>query len=155
MEIKKIVIDYFTSPIGLLELKADNHFLYGIRLVDSKEYPAGCNAILTKTKQELDEYFSKKRTQFTIPMYVEGTLFQTNVWAALQEIPYGMTLSYQDVALKIHHPKSSRAVGNANNKNPILILIPCHRVIGSSGRLVGYAGGLDKKKWLLAYEQNH
>ncbi len=109
--------------------------------------------IVSTCKEQLDKYFERKLKIFTIPIKIEtGTKFQREVWKALQSIPYGETRSYKDIAIQIANPKAVRAVGGANNKNPIGIVIPCHRVIGSSGKLVGYAGGLDKKEMLLKIE---
>ncbi len=102
--------------------------------------------------QQLSEYFNKERQVFDLPLAPQGTAFQQRVWRALQQIPYGQTRSYKDIALAINNPKAYRAVGMANNKNPLMIFIPCHRVIGSNHRLVGYAGGLDIKEELLALE---
>lgn len=102
---------------------------------------------------QLQEYFNNKREQFNIPLELKGTPFQKQVWSALTKIPYGKTKSYKEIAQDINNPKAVRAVGNANNKNPIAIIIPCHRVIGSNGKLVGYAGGLELKELLLKIEQ--
>jgi len=108
--------------------------------------------LIKKTAAQLEEYFAGKRKAFDLPLNPQGTEFQKKVWKALQEIPYGKTVSYKDIAEKIGSPKASRAVGGANNKNPISIIIPCHRVIGANGALVGYAGGLDMKRELLELE---
>lgn len=108
-----------------------------------------------KTAFELNEYFSGRRKSFDIPLAPQGTQFQRNVWDALCQIPYGEVQTYKEIAKAIGKPNSSRAVGMANNKNPILLLIPCHRVIGSNGSLVGYVGGIDKKVKLLQLEQNN
>ncbi|WP_305037415.1 methylated-DNA--[protein]-cysteine S-methyltransferase [Gracilibacillus salinarum] len=103
---------------------------------------------------QLEEYFQQKRTTFTIPYKFYGTSFQQKVWQALAtKVDYGKTCSYQDIANYIESPKAVRAVGGANNKNPISIIVPCHRVIGKNGKLVGYGGGLDKKEYLLSLEQ--
>jgi len=110
--------------------------------------------IASTCKDQLDAYFAGKLKIFTMPLLFEkGTTFQRSVWKALQSIPYGETRSYKDIATIIGNPKAVRAVGGANNKNPIGIVIPCHRVIGSNGKLVGYAGGLEKKKMLLKLEE--
>lgn len=109
--------------------------------------------LLKKANEELQEYFSGKRKVFDLPLVIEGTEFQKMVWKALSEIPYGTTCSYKDIALKIGNEKASRAVGMANNKNPIPIIVPCHRVVGANGKLVGYAGGLDVKQKLLEIEK--
>ncbi|AGK95592.1 methylated-DNA--[protein]-cysteine S-methyltransferase [Clostridium pasteurianum] len=111
--------------------------------------------LLKKANEELQEYFSGKRKNFDLPLEAEGTDFQRKVWKALQEIPYGETCSYKDIAENIGNTKASRAVGMANNKNPIFIFIPCHRVIGSNGKLVGYAAGLDVKERLLEMEKRN
>jgi len=109
--------------------------------------------LIAQCKKELDAFFAGERKTFDLPLAPKGTEFQRRVWQALQEIPYGETRTYKEIAGAAGSPKGFRAVGMANNKNPIAILIPCHRVIGSSGKLVGYAGGVDKKAWLLALEQ--
>ncbi|KGP71248.1 methylated-DNA--[protein]-cysteine S-methyltransferase [Pontibacillus yanchengensis] len=103
-------------------------------------------------KQQLNEYFSENRKTFDVPLDLYGTPFQQTVWKALADIPYGETRSYKDISLAIQAPKAIRAVGGAINKNPLSIVFPCHRVIGSNGALVGYAGGLDKKEHLLQHE---
>lgn len=109
--------------------------------------------LLKEAAQQLKDYLAGKRKSFNIPLMPEGTEFQQNVWKALQQIPYGKTCTYGEIARKIGNPKACRAVGMANNKNPIGIFIPCHRVIGANGRLVGYAGGLEMKEHLLAIEK--
>lgn len=109
--------------------------------------------LLKEAAQQLKDYLAGKRKNFNIPLMPEGTEFQQNVWKALQQIPYGKTCTYGEIARKIGNPKACRAVGMANNKNPIGIFIPCHRVIGANGRLVGYAGGLEMKEHLLAIEK--
>lgn len=109
--------------------------------------------IIKECYQELEEYFTNKRRSFTVPIHIEGTLFQKKVYEVLLSIPYGETLSYQDVAIKIKKPKASRAVGMACNKNKIIIIIPCHRVIGKNKKLVGFALGLDTKEKLLEIEK--
>lgn len=110
--------------------------------------------LILKVKSQLDEYFSRKRKVFDLPLNPQGTAFQKRVWQALTQIKYGKTCCYKDIAVAVGNPKASRAVGMANNKNPIPIIIPCHRVIGKNGNLTGYAGGLDVKRELLALESN-
>ena len=112
-------------------------------------------SLIKNTKQQLDEYFAGKRKKFDIPIKLEGTDFQIKVWKELLKIPYGETCSYLDIAKRIGNPKSSRAVGMANNKNKIIIIVPCHRVIGSNKKLVGYACGLDVKEKLLELEREN
>ena len=146
---------YYNSPIGTIKFVCSESFLQEIQFTDEigknpQKYPK----IVSTCKEQLDEYFTGKLQKFTIPLeFVKGTDFQRSVWNALQSIPYGETRSYQDIAIQIGNPKAVRAVGGANNKNPIGIVIPCHRVIGKSGKLVGYAGGLDKKEMLLKLEE--
>lgn len=146
---------YF-SPIGKLGINADEK---GIRKIDFLEENVivencdGENIFIMEVKKQLDEYFQGKREIFDIPLAPEGTPFQLKVWESLKNIPYGETRSYKDIAIQIDNPKGYRAVGMANNKNPIPIIIPCHRVVGANGKLVGYAGGLDKKTFLLELER--
>lgn len=113
------------------------------------------DTVIEMACKELDEYFKGQRKEFSFPMLPEGTEFQKKVWKALLEIPYGEKRTYKDIAIKIGNEKACRAVGLANNKNPLPIVVPCHRVIGSSGKLVGYAGGLDIKEKLLEIEKEN
>lgn len=108
--------------------------------------------LLKEAAKQLHEYFEGKRKNFNLPIALEGTDFQKNVWKALQDIPYGETRTYKEIAVEIGNEKACRAVGMANNKNPITIMVPCHRVIGTNGKLVGYAGGLKTKEYLLEIE---
>lgn len=118
-----------------------------------KEWVLEETELIQKCKQELDEFFEGKRKTFDLPLAPAGTAFQKRVWDALREIPYGETRTYKDIAIAVDSPKGFRAVGMANNKNPIAIIVPCHRVIGSNGKLVGYAAGMETKTFLLALEQ--
>ena len=111
--------------------------------------------ILRETEQQLREYFEGKRKTFSLPLDLEGTPFQKRAWNALLQIPYGETCSYLEEARSTGNLKAVRAIWGANNKNPIVIVIPCHRVIGSDGRLVGYGGGIDRKRWLLEHEKKY
>lgn len=111
--------------------------------------------LLAEAKKQLSEYFAGERRRFDLPLAPAGTDFQELVWSGLRQIPYGRTLGYGELARNIGRPSSARAVGGANNRNPIAIIIPCHRVVGSDGSLVGYGGGLDKKEYLLALEKSH
>lgn len=110
------------------------------------------NWLTARTFEELEEYFRGERRTFDLPLHPEGTEFQKKIWEALQEIPYGETRSYGEIAERVGNPKACRAVGMANNRNPIAIMIPCHRVIGKNGSLTGYAGGVDLKRKLLELE---
>src|SRR5690606_31770092 len=113
------------------------------------------NKSFTIAQKQLDEYFAGKRTQFSVPFQLQGTSFQKKVYQALLKIPYGKTQSYADIARIIGHDRAYRAVGSANHVNRLPIIIPCHRVIGSKGKLVGFRGGLEIKSWILAHEQQH
>ena len=148
------------SPIGKLKLVASDEGLVAIlwendrprrvRLADLVENPA--HPMLLRTEKELNEYFSHKRKAFTVPLDMRGTYFQKQVWEALLGIPFGETRTYGQLANQLGNPKATRAVGAANGRNPIAIIVPCHRVIGANGSLVGYGGGLEMKRWLLAHE---
>ena len=147
-----------TSPVGKLLLAGDRHRLKLISFQDGK-HPITPNPSWIYDKQsfqnviqQLKEYFSGNRTRFTIRSTPQGTPFQLEVWEALKRIPYGKTVSYGDIARAIRRPKAARAVGAANGQNPLSIIVPCHRVIGSTGKLVGYGGGLNIKEKLLALE---
>jgi methylated-DNA-[protein]-cysteine S-methyltransferase len=152
-------MNYYQSPIGLLEIKTNERALTGIRVVNdsdkNKETVLPTNeeqAILKKVRLQLDEYFSGKRKKFDLPLELHGTDFQQKVWKQLQQIPYGKTISYAQLAQAVGNPKAYRAAGSANGKNPVAIIIPCHRVIASDNSLGGYAYGLDAKKCLLKLE---
>lgn len=148
------------SPVGLLTLAAKGEKLTAIlweceidgrvKLGEMIEDPAF--PVLLKTEHQLNEYFAGKRTRFELDLDFTGTEFQKEVWAALLEIPFGETRSYSDIARRIGRPKAVRAVGAANGRNPISIVAPCHRVIGTSGKLTGFAGGLANKELLLRLE---
>ena len=144
----------FESPIGFLTLTGTNEALTSI-CFGTSGYAFNPSPLLIKAVQELREYFDGKRREFDIPLAPEGTEFQKKVWRELQAIPYGETRSYGEIAKAVGSPRASRAVGMANNKNPIPILIPCHRVIGADGSLTGYAGGMEAKKLLLDLEKKH
>ncbi len=141
------------SPLGNILLEADDK---GVTIVQfswaENVATETTNSILNQCAQELTEYFEDKRMFFTVPLSLNGTDFQTRVWEELRNIPFGATSTYLKMALKLGDEKVIRAAATANGKNPIAIIIPCHRVIGTNGDLVGYAGGLDKKKWLLEHE---
>lgn len=144
---------YYSSPIGYIEIMTSQDLLYSVDFIDQIKEETSKPKILKETLKQLDEYFKGTRKQFDLNCQFEGTVFQNQVWKALMEIPYGQTMSYEDIAVKINHEKASRAVGNANNKNPIGIIVPCHRVIGSDKSLTGYAAGIDRKRWLLEHEK--
>lgn len=142
------------TPIGNIEITEDNGKIISIKKTE-KNIISTDNKILLQAEKELEEYFDGKRKKFTLPLDLRGTDFQLRVWNVLREIPYGETRSYKEVALAAGNEKASRAVGMANNKNPILIVVPCHRVIGSNGAMTGFACGLDVKKKLLELEKKN
>ena len=145
------------SPLGSIEVRGDDFGLASVIFLDEKTpvTPKGETPLeLTRTHQQLTEYFAGKRKHFDLKLNPSGTEFQRRVWQQLQTIPIGKTASYLDIAKDLGDAKTIRAAASANGKNPISIIIPCHRVIGTDGSLTGYAGGLWRKKWLLEHEQN-
>lgn len=147
----------YESPIGTILLEANDLSLLHLDFLekDNEVRLHDSSHILKQTTSELDEYFKGKRMKFTVSMYQEGTPFQLSVWNALKTIPYGEVKSYQDIATQIGNVKAVRAVGLTNGKNPIGIIVPCHRVIGKNGKMVGYASGVWRKEWLLQHEHKH
>ena len=144
---------FLDTPIGYLQIEASEQGLTMVKKVDMPAHSAPGNDIVEACKIQFTEYFSRKRKNFDLPIDFSGkTEFMVQVWNALQEIPYGTTTSYSGIANKIGNPKSVRAVGLANKHNPIAIIVPCHRVIGKSGKLTGYFYGLDTKRELLELE---
>ena len=150
---------YFTyeSEFGGVTIVSDGRAILFLKVGDIADPPGvgyKADALTDLAARQLDEYFKGKRQVFDVPLDPQGTKFQRSVWKALQEIPFGETKSYKQIALMINNPKACRAVGLANNRNPIWIMIPCHRVIGSDGSLTGYGGGLEMKQKLLELETN-
>ena len=143
---------YHQSKIGLLQIEADEDGLTSIAFIDEETGLETSNSITEQTISELDEYFEGTRTAFDVPLNPSGSEFQKKVWTELLKIPYGKTITYQSQALSLGDVKAIRAVARANGQNPIAIIIPCHRVIGSDGSLTGYAGGLSNKELLLQHE---
>jgi methylated-DNA-[protein]-cysteine S-methyltransferase len=148
------------SPVGPLTLTARDGALAGLYMDDQRHRPDDAvfgdradEELFAETRRQLQEYFAGARTDFDIPLAMEGSDFQRRVWDALRDIPYGETESYGQVALRIGKPGAARAVGLANGRNPVGIIVPCHRVVGSSGDLTGYGGGLDRKRMLLDLER--
>jgi methylated-DNA-[protein]-cysteine S-methyltransferase len=154
----KTYFDTLNSPIGDLLLTSDGSALTGLYMDAGKHGPAMQSGwkrdpgVFKVARAQLKAYFAGELQDFDVPLAAEGTEFQRKVWATLREIPYGVTWSYVQLAERIGNPKASRAVGLANGRNPISIIVPCHRVIGANGSLTGYGGGLPRKKWLLAHE---
>ncbi|MGM0548143.1 methylated-DNA--[protein]-cysteine S-methyltransferase [Halanaerobium praevalens] len=156
---------YYPSPMGILKIEFNNQALLKVEFDDHlREVKNNCQEnfyqdpkilnIYNLIFDQLNQYFLGTRTKFEIPISLAGSEFDLKVWNYLKEIPYGQTYSYQEVAAALSKPKAAQAVGQANSRNPIAIIIPCHRVIGANGALNGYAGGVWRKKWLLNHENN-
>lgn len=143
---------YLQSPLGPIKINAGDDGITSILFVEQIPENHTTPESLSDCLSQLGEYFSGKRKEFSIPLASEGTPFQKQVWQELKTIPFGQKRSYLDIALKLGDKNATRAVGAANGKNPIAIIIPCHRVIGENGKLTGYAGGLWRKEWLLDFE---
>lgn len=153
---KLYTLDY-KSPIGILEIIGTDQAISSILFVEREEME---NKVQEETPQvlkdclvQLDEYFKGELHEFTFPYVMNGTIFQQSVWNALKSISYAKTGSYKDIAISIGNEKAIRAVGSANGRNKLTIVVPCHRIIGTNGKLTGYAGGLWRKEWLLQHEQ--
>ena len=144
---------YVKTPLGTAKITGDKEGLHSITVSD-KEFPSTLPIPeqLQDAVNQIHDYFEGKRTRFELKLNPKGTSFQKKVWRALEDIPYGRTLSYLELSKILGDPKAIRAVAAANGKNPLWIIIPCHRVIGSDGSLTGYAGGLHRKKWLINHE---
>lgn len=151
-------IFFYNTPIGRVGLSENGMAITGVYF-EGKTIPPGFEIVetelLKKAGIQLQEYFIGKRKSFDLPIEPKGTPFEQRVWKALQEIPYGETRTYKEIAQAVGNEKACRAVGMANHKNPIALIIPCHRVIGSNGKLVGFAGGLSAKEYLLQLERQH
>lgn len=164
---KTITSATISTPLGNMVAIGDEQKLYFLQFEDSQSLKndllhlerqtqskivAGITQPIALLKKELEEYFSGTLKEFKTPIFLHGTNFQKNVWQALMKIPYSKTRSYKNLAQVLNSPQASRAVGNANSKNVIVIVIPCHRIINSNGQLGGYSAGIERKKWLLAHE---
>ncbi|GED22331.1 methylated-DNA--[protein]-cysteine S-methyltransferase [Halomonas halmophila] len=149
-------LDYFEPPqrdaLGLIKLTANARGLTEIAFVQSQDGEPKPSEVTDRARQQLAEYFDGQRHAFDLPLAPLGTDFQRRVWDALSTIPFGETRNYGEIADQLRCKGGQRAVGNANGKNPLAIVVPCHRVIGSDGSLTGYAGGIGRKQWLLAHE---
>lgn len=147
----------YSSPIGFIIIDIEGEHIVLLEFVKDNSTPTANNdgnAVYAECASQLTQYFEGTLTQFSLPLKLRGTTFQNEVWNHLAAIPYGTTISYSDLAERIGRPKSTRAVGAANGQNPVSIVLPCHRVIGKSGKLTGYGGGLWRKEWLLDHEQS-
>ncbi|SCK31982.1 methylated-DNA-[protein]-cysteine S-methyltransferase [Streptomyces sp. WMMB 714] len=165
MEVRHTVVD---SPLGALTLVAEGEALSGVYFENHQRGPApdalgpnvedgsgGPDSGFGRARRQLAEYFSGRRTHFDLPLAPRGDSFQQRVWKLLEQIPYGETRTYGDLARELGDPALAQAVGSANGRNPLSIVVPCHRVIGADGRLTGYAGGLRRKRFLLDLEESH
>lgn len=151
------LLSYYKSPVGLLKLKEEDGFLVELSCVDDANADMTEiteSPLINEVKKQLDEYFKGKRFQFDLPLKQKGTLFQMKAWEYLKNIPYGQTVSYKEEAVEIGNAKAVRAIGSANGCNNIAIIVPCHRVINSNGKLGGYAYGLAMKEKLLKLEKD-
>ena len=145
-------LSYYRSPLGFLALKSDGLSVHEISFFEGELQEKNDCALLLRCEQQLEDYFSGKSFCFDLPLNPQGSDFQKKVWAELLKIPMGETITYFELAVRLGDPKLVRAVGTANGRNPLAIMIPCHRVIGAGNKLTGYAGGLDRKLWLLEHE---
>ena len=145
---------YYKSPIGILEIKASNEGIQSINYIEENEFEKTeiVSEDLKNCVLQLDEYFSGNRKEFDLNLHIKATKFQEKVWTELLKVPFGKTRSYLQQSKALGDVKAIRAVGTANGRNPISIIVPCHRIIGSDGSLTGYAGGIWRKKWLLEHE---
>jgi methylated-DNA-[protein]-cysteine S-methyltransferase len=145
-------VGYMESPVGLLRIQAGEMGVERIDFVEEISDEEMPGPLLFEARKQLRDYFAGERRVFQLPLHAVGTHFQMNVWDELIKIPFAKTLSYEDVARKLGDVKVIRAAASANGRNPLPIIIPCHRVIGKNGKLTGYSGGLSRKKWLLEFE---
>ncbi len=147
---------FISSPLGTIEISGTKWHITGVNFREHEaDKKVSTVPLLNTCANQLKEYFAGKRKQFTVPVLFDGSEFQIRVWQELQKIPFGHLISYEDLALRIRNKQIARAVGHANGENKIAIIVPCHRVIGKSGKLMGYAGGLWRKQWLIEHEQNY
>ena len=150
---------YIDSPLGRMFVQGDGEFVTGLFMPKHKGWTGPdpswqqSDASFAAVREQLAEYFAGERQTFDVPLKLAGTPFQQRVWQELVRIPFGTTITYGELARRLGQPTASRAVGHANGRNPISIIVPCHRVIGADGKLTGYAGGIDKKQWLLDWER--
>lgn len=156
-----IYFTFYESPIQTLRLLCDGRSLIGLYMMSEKHHLIPQSdwledesvAPFLETKQQLTAYFAGTLTKFDLPLKLQGTIFQQQVWEALKTISYGTTMSYGELAQQIGQPNAFRAVGVANGRNPVSIIVPCHRVIAANGKLTGYGGGIERKQWLLNHER--
>ena len=156
-----VYYSFLESPIQQLMLTSDGEALTGLRMIEHRHAPVMTEAWrlddnvrpFAEAKRQLAAYFNGELSEFDLPLILQGTDFQRLIWRELQKVPFGETMSYGQMAQRIGNPNASRAVGAANGRNPISIIVPCHRLIGSTGKLTDYGGGLERKEWLLTHEK--
>jgi methylated-DNA-[protein]-cysteine S-methyltransferase len=156
-----IYFTFYNSPIQSLRLVSDGRSLLGLYMMSEKhsltppsDWVEDASVdLFRETQQQLTAYFAGTLTEFDLPLQLQGTRFQQQVWDALKTIPYGTTVSYRELAQQVRQPTAARAVGLANGRNPVSIVVPCHRTIGANGKLTGYGGGIERKQWLLNHER--
>ena len=153
-------VSYYQSPIGTIRITVTDSYVSEVHFMADEELPvsevspdADSHPLLHQCKEELIEYFAGQRRQFDLPVYQEGSSFQQRVWGELTGIPFGKVISYMEMAVRLGDPKVIRAAASTNGKNQIAIIVPCHRVVGGKGDMVGYAGGIWRKRWLLDHEK--
>jgi methylated-DNA-[protein]-cysteine S-methyltransferase len=144
--------DTMNTPVGTLVVQASARGITKVDFIETGKSKVHRNELTTRCIQQLQEYFDGERESFDLPLDQQGTTFQKSIWDKLTNIPFGQAVSYRDIADMVNNPNAVRAVGAANGKNPIAIIVPCHRVIGTDRTLTGYAGGLQRKAWLLRHE---
>lgn len=150
---KTALYGHVTSPIGIVEIGASSEGVTHLDFVDTPQHQqSGSNNVLRLAIEQIEAYFHGRLQVFDLPLDLAGTPFQRSVWEALLTVPFGRTASYQQIADTVGKPKAMRAVGAANGRNPVSIIVPCHRIIGKNGSLTGYGGGLWRKEWLLRHE---
>src|SRR5210317_2177448 len=144
---------FIKTPLGIAQIKGDSNGISMVSILNSEEHVSNnIPILLQECVTQIQEYFKGSREEFNLKLNPQGTAFQKSIWSLLQEIPFGKTISYLELSKRYGNTKAIRAVANANGKNPLWVIIPCHRVIGSDGSLTGYAGGLKRKQWLLNHE---
>jgi methylated-DNA-[protein]-cysteine S-methyltransferase len=143
---------YYESPIGLIEIGGRSSAIRSLSFVEGRREGCESHPTIDQAVLQVAEYFAGARRKFDLPITLVGTEFQRQVWNQLLRVPYGQMIAYQDIANAIGKPKAVRAVGAANGQNPISIIVPCHRIVGRNGKLIGYGGGLWRKEWLLKHE---
>lgn len=150
---RDLCVKYMESPIGIIEIAGTADAITDLNFVDKRQKAdSPSNDVLEEAAEQLREYFNAVRKEFTVPLQLEGTEFQKKVWRALLTVGYGKKVSYRYLAEAVGNQRAVRAVGAANGKNPISIIVPCHRIVGSDGSLTGYGGGIWRKEWLLRHE---